>query len=334
MRCGVIFCAVLLSCNATFGQKHNSAHSPPEEFEIGRRTFFDFGPPFNYYELFVVRPTVSGASIERITLTPPVDSCTRQAKVEVATASVSQSIAALLGSTNPCAISEKELRRELKRCKNCVQYSGADIAMEVECGGQPRVIRSDILDKDMFDPAANTPKHTEWTMQLLRRLDEAVGPGVMDKPMQPIGLLPVDGADRPSRDQMDPVIAQNLGSGKYDGLFPGAPEKPSELFPAAQIHPPLPSIRLVSSKPVEPRVFVEPKYPPIAKAAHVEGSVSFTILVDSAGSVTNLSFESGSPFLESAVKNASASWRFPENPSSHEVHAVIEFSLNCLPPPK
>jgi|SRR5580658_104027 hypothetical protein len=171
MRRSVIPCAVLVLSSAAFGQTHSAAPAPPDQFEIGRHTFFDFGPPSDYYELFVVRPTVNGTSIERITLTPSVDSCTRQAKLEVASASINESIAALLGSTNPCAIPEKELRRELKRCKKCLVFSGADVAMEVECGGQSRVIRSDILDKDMFDPAANTPNGrcsccSVWTKRL------------------------------------------------------------------------------------------------------------------------------------------------------------------------
>ncbi len=260
MRCGVSLCALFISCSAAFGQTHGAALAQPDRFEIGLQTFFDFGPPFNYYELFVVRPTTSGASIERITLTPPVDSCTRQAKVEVASASINDSIAKLLGFTNPCAIPAKELRRELKRCKHCRGYSGANVAMQVECGGQTRVIRSDILDKDMFDPTANTPKHTQWTMQILRRLDEAVGPGVMAKPM-----FPVSEQGQTSPQDADSPVLEYLSSGKYDELFHEAPDKPSDLYHADQIHPPLPTIRLVSSTPVEPKVFVEPKYPSLQR---------------------------------------------------------------------
>jgi hypothetical protein len=66
---------------------------------------------------------------------------------------------------------------------------------------------------------------------------------------------------------------------------------------------------------------------------HGEGSVSFTMLVDSTGSVTNLSFGGAPLLLESAVKNASSSWKLPET-SLREVHAVVEFSSNCLPQSK
>jgi len=44
------------------------------------------------------------------------------------------------------------------------------------CGGETRLIRSDILDRDMFDASAHTPENTAWTMQLLEKLDKPLGP--------------------------------------------------------------------------------------------------------------------------------------------------------------
>ena len=78
-----------------------SAAVQPGQFEIGRHTFFDFGPPFNFYELFIVRPTATGTSIERITLTPPGQKCVAPAEVKAASASTSESVAKLLGDKNP-----------------------------------------------------------------------------------------------------------------------------------------------------------------------------------------------------------------------------------------
>jgi hypothetical protein len=124
---------------------------------MGRRTFFDFWPPFEFYEIFSVRAGNKGALVERIQVTPPGDVRTQPATVQVATSSTSESIADLLGGTNPCTIPEKELRRELKRCKTCLTFSGADVVMQVQCGGQNRRIRMDILDRDMFDSHTVTP---------------------------------------------------------------------------------------------------------------------------------------------------------------------------------
>ncbi len=71
MRCSVTVCAVLFLCCPAMCQDRSAAVQPGQ-FEIGRHTFFDFGPPFNFYEIFIVRPSATGTSVERITLTPPV----------------------------------------------------------------------------------------------------------------------------------------------------------------------------------------------------------------------------------------------------------------------
>ena len=328
MRWILCLWVALVSSSPTFAQAKSPVTPAPGQFEIGRHSFFDFGPPSDFYDLFIVRPAASGTSIERISLTPPGDSCLQTAKVEVATATVSESIATILGNTNPCAIPEKKLHRELKRCKKCLVFSGAKIAMEVQCGSQTRIIRSDILDRDMFDPAAKTPEHTQWTMQLVQFLDKAVGPGVMDEPMFPVS----ESAEAPVK-STDPEALRDVGAGKYDALFPTAPDTPSDLYRASQTRPISPSIRLMSSAPLEPEVFVAPVYSPIARLGHIQGFVSFTIDTDFDGRVKNLIFDSGSPFLQTSVKKASSEWKFPQNPSALQIHAVIEFSLNCPQPP-
>jgi TonB family protein len=317
----------LIACGPAFAQKRATAVAPPVQFEIGRRTFFDFGPPFNYYDLFIVRSNTSGISIERISLTPPGHWCAQPAKIEDASAFISESIAAILGDTNPCAIPEKELHRELKRCKKCLVFSGAKVAMKVQCGSQVRIIRSDILDRDMFDPAAKTPQHTAWTMQLLQLLDKAVGPGMMEKP-----VFPNDQSPAPPLKDPDSRILQDVGAGNYDTLFPDAPEKPSDLYRASQNHRPLvPSVQLLSSQPTAPEVFVAPAYPPMAEKGEMQGTVFFTISVDASGNVIELTFDRGAPIFEAAVRRASAGWKFPPNLVIPWIRAAIRFSLECGP---
>ena len=327
MRCGVLICAVFIAYSPASSQESRLSPAQPNQFEIGRRTFFDFGPPFDFYEVFLVRPTSGGSSIERITLTPAGDECVAPAKIEIASASLSESPATLLGSTNLCKIPEKTLGRELKRCKNCLVFSGAEVVMQVQCGTHSRLIRSNILDKDMFDPAAHTPKHTSWTMQLLERLDTAVGPGVMDKPM-----FPISEKEAHSANKLHSVTLQDLSAGKYDVLFQGAPNKPSDLYRAAQNPPPPPSVRLMDSAPIAPENFVAPGYPPLARLAHVEGVLSFTVEIDANGGTGILVFQSGHPLLREAVKKAVSGWKFRQDASIQQIKATIEFTLNCSRP--
>ncbi len=141
-----------------------------DHFEIGRKYFFDVGPPFDYFEIFLVRSAGSRSSVRRISLTPPGDACVSPAQIESASATLDERISNLLGDSNPCSIPEKELRRERKRCKGCLVFSGANVTMGIPYGTRTRVIRADVLDRDMFDAAPKTPEHTSWTMQLLDRL--------------------------------------------------------------------------------------------------------------------------------------------------------------------
>jgi len=298
----------------------------PTEFELGRRTFFDFGPPFNFYEIFIVREAPGGASVERITLTPEADKCILPAKVEVATGSLNEAVASLL-SGNPCAIPESALRRELKRRKKGLVFSGAEVTMRVRCGSEQRLIRSAILDRDMFDSRANTPVHTSRTMRLLARLDGALGPGVMNRPMFP--LLSGDEQQGPT-EASESVSVQQIGAGSYDVLFDHAPDRPSALYRAARNPPPfVPVIALQSSFPLWPEVFVPPVYPTLAKMARVRAPVTFTVDVNAEGIPSNVILVRGPLFLEGSVRAAVAQWKFPLNMIGLQVNGTIMFSFKC-----
>jgi len=323
MRYSIVACAFLMLAGQALSQKSQVTPIQPNQFEIARRTFFDFGPPFNYYELFVVRPTAIGASIERIIITPPGNACIAPAKVEMTHALTNESPAKMLGSKSLCGIPEKELQHELKRCKHCLVFSGANVVMRVQCGSQTRLIRSDILDRDMFDPVPRTPEHTSSTMRLLNRLDDALGPGVMDKPMFAFPN------DEKSPTDADSETLRGVGAGEYDELFKGAPDKPSELYRAAQIRPPAPTVRLLNSGPFSPETFIQPKYPALARMASIEGVVSFKADIDSSGAVANIMFDGGNPLLQGVVVDAVKSWKFPSDAFNQQIHAQIEFALNC-----
>lgn len=312
-------------CCLTFAHGQ-SVRPTPTEFAIGRHTFFDFGPPTDFYELFLVRPAPNGTSIERISLTPPGDACIQPASVEVANGSLANSVAELLGKTNPCAISKKELRRELKRCKKCMLFSGAHVVMQVQCGVATRIIRADILDKDMFDSAPQTPEHTSWTMKLLARIDHAVGAGVMDRP-----VFPIPKESQKNAPPQDSQVLRDIGSGKYDELFHDAPDKPSDLYRAAQIRPPTPIVRLLSSAPFQPEVFAAPGYPPLARIARIGGTVNFAIDVSADGSATNFTVENGHLLLRGTTEKAVGDWKFSKDAAGQRIHAAIEFDTNCPP---
>jgi TonB family protein len=319
---GCCIVSVLMLCTCSMSQDRVPPFAPTQ-LVIAKHTFIDVGSPNDFYELTFVHQATNGSAIEKVTLTPPTDQCYAPTKIEVAEATLQESVADLLGKTNPCAIPERELHRELKRCKKCLVFSGANVSMQVRCGSRTRIIRSDILDRDMFDPDPKTPEHTSWTMHLLSRIDQATGPGVLEHP-----LFTLD-----PQTKNTPVThsgnLEEIASGKYDELFRNTPDKPSDLYRAAQITPILPSVRLLSSIPIQPETFGLPGYPPIAKLAKIEGTVSFTVGINEDGSTKDFSVENGHPMLRPAVQDAVGHWKFSTAAAGHTIHAVVQFATNC-----
>jgi hypothetical protein len=257
---------VMLFICASAAPKARKAPPPaPDQLIIGRHTFVDFGPPLDFYEVFSLRSEGQGTSIDRMRVTPAADACLRPATVRMTTVSVNETLADLLGQTSPCGIPEKDLRRELKRCKKCLVFSGAEVVMQVQCGDQSRHIRMDILDRDMFDAHATTPVHTSWTMALLGRVDRALGDGVMDQPAFTLSEPPKP----PKPGVKANALLEGLGRGKFDALFDKAPDKLSELLRQAQNNPPKPSAELLSSSPFRPIYNAPLNFPPLAKMAHI-----------------------------------------------------------------
>jgi TonB family protein len=323
MKCPVISLCLLLCVCTTFAKDDRTLPSLPDKFLIGRHTFIDVGPPNDFYEIIYVRGTANGTKVERVTLTPAGDACSQSATVEMAASFIPDPVSVVLEGHNPCAIPDKVLRKELTRRKHGLVFSGAEISMDVQCGGKERIIRADILDRDMFDPNAATPENTSWTMRFLTRLDKAFASGVWDRPT-------FGGLTEPA-----PATVQNsdaagaLASGEYDRLFAGAPDRPSDLYRASQIRPPAPDVLLRSSVPFQPEKFVRPEYPPIARLARIEGAVVVTLQVDADGSVTDVQFESGHLMLRAAVKNAVSEWKFPKDAADKQIKATIDFRTNC-----
>jgi TonB family protein len=323
MKGSVIWLFVLLCGCTTFAKDGRTVPSLPDRFLVARHTFIDVGPPNDFYEIISVRGTANGTTVERVTLTPAGDACMQPPTVEIAASFLPDPVSVVLEGRNPCAIPDKGLRKELKRRKQGLVFSGAEISMHVQCGGKERIIRADVLDRDMFDPNAATPEHTSWTMRLLTRLDKPFPSGVWDRPIT-AGLTEPAGGTVPNGD-----AARALASGAYDRLFAGAPDRPSDLYRASQIRPPAPDVLLRSSVPFQPERFVRPDYPPIARLARIEGTVVVTFQVDANGDVTDTQFESGHPMLRATVKNAVSEWKFPKEAADQQIKATIDFKTNC-----
>jgi hypothetical protein len=328
MRCAVVKEAVAASIAAFLGVTACAQAKPKprvilDELTIGRQTFFDFGPPFDYFDVIQVRPQGGSLSIERVLLTPTAG-CFQPAKVESEVAILHDTLPDLLGGMDPCGIKDSEIRKEQRRRKHTLVFSGANIAMRVQCTNGERTIPFDVLEQDWFEAHPNTPKYTSWSMQMLGKIDGVLGPGAMEKPIFPV-LSPDSSA--PRKIEADPLLT-NIRNGEYDSLFPATTLKVSEIYAEAQLPPPSPTV-LVESSPVQPDNYVPPVYPPIAKAARVEGVVSFHFKVGEACTPGEVTIDGGPKLVQLGIADAVKLWKFCKASPGQEIQAKLEFRLNC-----
>lgn len=297
----------------------------PNRLLFSRLTFFDFGPPFDFYEVLSLRDRGSDTEVKRMLLTPAGNACIQPPSVETETATIHKSLQELLLGKNPCKIPEKDVRKEMKRCKHCLTFSGALVTLNVSCKGQDRRIRMDILDKDLFDPSPKTPPNTSWTMTVLSQIDSNLSQSVMDRPAFSLG-----GASK-SLPALDAAMIEALKNGEYDSLF-NSSKKVSELYRESQDPPRLPSVRLISVAPVSPLSAETPNYPPIARAAHVEGTVKVSFDLSLAGNVESIVYNSGPELFRVPVTEAVSKWQFPSSSEVRHEQAEVGFLLNCPTP--
>jgi len=78
---------------------------------------------------------------------------------------------------------------------------------------------------------------------------------------------------------------------------------------------------------------IEPQYPPLARAARVQGEVLLSAIIDANGQITNLQLVSGHPMLVPAAIAAVRQWRYKPyllngQPVEVETQITVIFSLS------
>ncbi len=316
----MVLFAILASAPA---QINKPSANYPEKIVIAANSFMDIGPPFDSYDVFWLESQGDKVLLQRVLITPAGDACTVPATVSARSTVIDSSMAQLIGGKNPCDIPDKELRREMKRCKHCLTFSGVNVAMHTSCQGTDRNLRMDILDRDMFSSQADTPSNTSWTMQLLSKLDKLVSaPTLMDRPI--FATAPAATVDTLS----DIPVMSALASGKLDQLFETKAPL-SQMYREAQVPVVPPSVKLVGAPSLNPITSALPTYPPIARAAHVTGQVETQFKVSPDGHTEEVTFVNGPLMLRPPIETALKSWRFPPAEASRTASATFAFDMPC-----
>ena len=292
---------------------------PHREVTLAETDFIDIGPPFDYYNLYRMTATVNGTDVERVSITPSAGSCALPT-TEVKSTHVPQSLSEMFAPKDPCTISNKAAQKEAKRCKHCPVFSGVHVSVQLACGTSTRAIRYEILDRDLFEEKPNTPGATSRTLNLLASLNKAFEGGAFDKPAF------VTPAEQPitRADPSDELILQ-VKSGVFDALFN---EKISQLYLDSFGIPRLPTVELTSVNTTQPSSFQLPVYPAIARAAHIEGTVIVSAVLDESGAIQKVEYEHGPQMLAGATIDAVKNWKFPAGAAT-QAEIGITFHLNC-----
>ena len=67
----------------------------------------------------------------------------------------------------------------------------------------------------------------------------------------------------------------------------------------------------------------KPAYPPIARAAHIQGDVQIAVLIDTSGKVSEGKFLNGPPMLQQAALEAVKHWTFTPFATDGAAHEVV-----------
>jgi hypothetical protein len=198
------------------------------------------------------------------------------------------------------------------------------VAIQVQCDGATRIVHADILDRDIFGDQNKTPQYASWSRALFEELDKATGTSPWNKP-----VFPAPETNSVVSPLQSSYALSAIADGKYDTIFGKDSDHPSELYRLAQNAPRQPFIELTKSDPVRPTTYVDPIYPPIAKAAHVHGTVDFHLVVEGDGIASSVGIDSGPKMLWQATTEAIAKWKFGADEAGKIVQGSIRFGLNC-----
>jgi protein TonB len=141
--------------------------------------------------------------------------------------------------------------------------------------------------------------------------------------------------DAPDVGPQTAMIGAIPGGGNVDRLFGGVGERlpaaPPKALPNVE-KPAPPSAPLRVSSTVQGALLKfgpKPAYPPLAKAARIQGTVRLTAVVGADGAIRNLRLISGPPLLVKAAVDAVSTWRYqPTLLNGSPIDVITEIDVN------
>lgn len=153
---------------------------------------------------------------------------------------------------------------------------------------------------------------------------------VLEPTRIPIGVTQIAGDNPPQPfGSLGTAIQTGGGSGVPDGIssLDGTGTRPVLATPPVPSRP----IRVSHMDPGSLIYQVQPVYPPLARAARVEGPVVLAALISKDGTIENLRVVAGRPMLVSSAVEAVSKWRYrPYILNSEPVEVETQITVNFL----
>ncbi len=156
---------------------------------------------------------------------------------------------------------------------------------------------------------------------------------VVAPPSIPIGVKPItDDSFPPAAEACNVCVPDSIGNGSNaNSIF-----NPVGVVPAIVPPPPPPTARPPRiSHMMEGNLIykVQPVYPPLARAARIQGAVVIRAIISRNGTIENLQTLSGHPMLVGAALDAVRQWRYRPyilngDPVEVETQVTVNFSLS------
>jgi protein TonB len=177
-------------------------------------------------------------------------------------------------------------------------------------------------------PARPQPAPPPRAMEKLRGVPQMDGATIIAPRRIPITIAPIEGQEAPA--DLSGLPLGSDAAGNAAAAEPFQSQRHVSVAPAAAKGPLHLSSGVVSGLLLTKTT---PVYPPIAVAAHVEGTVVLAATISAGGSIENLRVVSGHPMLQQAALETVRNWRYRPfllNGQPVEVETTINviFTLN------
>ena len=173
------------------------------------------------------------------------------------------------------------------------------------------------IDQSLLTPKFDTPRPVDVFVakpRIQKVID--VDPNVLTAPESiPKGIAYVDEPTVPSVGFVSPITGSAMGDLLRGVIEPAVePAKPPDPGP-----PPLPPVPLVKAEPIRQGGVVQaanliyqvkPEYPPLARAARIQGVVVLEAVINREGLIETLRVVSGHPLLNQAALDAVKQWKY------------------------